>query len=168
MPYFGPLTDTLLVDGTDLQSIAGIVVTDLSGLMAPGRRRGENVTIPGRAGVIAVPKVYEAYEFAIGITVLADDGSGVTGATPQARRVQMLTNLQAVAAVLDGAAGDGLVTLTRRISSGATYVSHTCSGEFVDGLQVDLLNAETGQTELQFVNHDGAWTPDGGTTWIVP
>lgn len=166
MPYFGALTDTLLIDGTDLQSIAGIVVTDLSGLMAPGRRRGDNVTIPGRRGVIAVPKVYEAYEFSVGITVLADDATGATPATVQARRVQMLANLQAVANVLDGAAGDGLLTLTRRISNGVSYVSHTCSAEFVDGLQVDLLNAETGQTELQFINHDGAWL--NGVTPVVP
>lgn len=161
MTYFGPLTDTLIVDGVDLQNIAGITVTNLDGLLAPGTRRGENVVVPGRRGAIGVPKVYDAYEFAVGITVDGGDG------TAQARRVTMLARLATLSAALDG--DGGLVTLTRRIANSTTYVEHTASGEFVDGLQVTLLNADTGETELQFVNLDGAWFASGAPTVpIVP
>lgn len=155
MTYYGPLPDTLLVDGTDLQSIAGIIVTNLDGLLAPGTRKGENVPISGRRGVIGVPKVYDAYEFGVGIRVEGDD------------RAAMLATLATLSAVLDG--DGGLVTLTRRLVSGSSYVEQTAAGEFVDGLQVALLNGWTGDTELQFVNLDGCWFASAAPTVpIVP
>lgn len=167
MPYFDSLPDTLLFDDVDLQALPGIAVRDLSGLLAPGTRRGENVPIPRRNGVIGVPKVYDEYEFSIPITVLAEDEDGVEPASPQARRALMLSNLAAVAAALEG--DGGLGTLKRRLSNGTTYDEHTANGEFVSGLQVALLNFRTGQTELQFVNNDGCWFSAAAPTIpIVP
>src|SRR5438876_10421661 len=115
MPYSGPLPDTLLVGSTDIQSLAGILVEDMSGLFAPGRRRGQNDTIPGRQGQLGAPKVYDAYAFSIPVTVLPDDSSGVAPATEQGRRAQVIANLRAANAILAGT--NGLVTLTRRLSN---------------------------------------------------
>ncbi|SRR6266705_1141473 len=165
MPYYSPLPDTLLVGSTDIQSLAGIVVEDFSGLFAPGTRRGQNEVIPGRQGQIGAEKVYDAYAFSIPITVLPHASDGSVSSNLQARRAQVIANLRAASAALAGT--NGLVTLTRRLSDSATtYVSHTCAGEFVQGLGMTLLNVETGQTELQFVNLDGAWW--NGSAWLVP
>jgi hypothetical protein len=167
MPYYTTLPDTLLVGSTDIQSLAGIVVEDFSGLFAPGTRRGQNDVIPGRQGQLGAPKVYDAYAFSIPITVLPYASDGTMASTLQARRAQTIANLRAASAALAGT--NGLVALTRRLSSGASsYVSHTCSGEFVEGLGLTLLNTETGQTELQFVNLDGAWWDAATSTWLVP
>lgn len=157
MPYeSGPLPDTLLVDGVDIQAISGIVVTNLDGLLAPGERKGDNVPIPGRNGVLGVPKDYADYEFSIGIRVEGDT------------RWEMIATLRTVAAALDG--DGGLVTLTRRLADGpGTYVEHSAEGQFNNGLQIALLNAATGDTELSFTNNDGCWFDDSSpTTPIVP
>jgi len=149
------LADTLLFDGTDIQSISGVVVNDMSGLFAPGTRRGSHDTIPGRGGQLGAQLPYDAYSFAVPITVL--------GST----RYEMLTALTAVGAALAGT--NGLGTLERRLDDGSGgYVAHTAAGQFASFNSFSLLNPATGQTELTFVNLDGAWTPDSGTTWLVP
>lgn len=161
MPYFTALPDTLFVNGVDLCSLTGVVVGDLHGLHAPGTRRGSNDVVPGRQGQQGVPKPLDAYAFAIPVTLLPEDGSGVTGDTLSARRAQMLTNLRALTAGLVSATG--LVPLKRRLATSGGYAETTADGEFVDGLAIQLLNAQTGQTELNFVNHDGCWYAEAVT-----
>lgn len=154
MTYFTTLPDTLLVDGTDVQSLTGIIVTSLE-LWAPGDRKGENVHTSGRRGAIGVPKVYAEYEFSVGIVV---EGTS---------RYDMITNLNAVGAILDG--DGGLVTLTRRLSTSGGHVDHTAAGQFNSGLAAAILNEVTGQTELSFTNLDGCWFASGAPTVpIVP
>ncbi len=157
------IPDTLLVDGHDLRTLPGIIVESLE-LFAPGRRRGENDVIPGRPGALGFGGPFEAYAFAVAVTVTPADAGGVEPATDVGRRVLMLDNLRGLAAALAGAGG--LVTLTRRLATATGYDAHTAAGQYVDGLAVELLNPETGSTELQFVNLDGAWWD--GTTWLVP
>jgi hypothetical protein len=148
--------DTLLFDGTDLQSLTGVVVGDLSGLFAPGTRRGDHDTIPGRPGQLGAELPYDAYSFSIPITVLGDT------------RFEMLTRLRAVGAALAGTGGLGV--LERRLDDGAGgYDAHTANGQFASFNTFSLLNPKTGQTELTFVNLDGAWFDSGAPTVpIVP
>ena len=148
------LPDTLIVDGVDVQSLTGITVTRLD-LFAPGTRRGSDDVIPGRQGVVRAPKIYDAYAFSVEILV--------EGAT----RAEMVANLAAAGAAIGGGS-DGDVTLTRRLSTTGGYVDHNANGEFVGWTAIDLLNPQTGATELQFLNTSGAWTPDSGVTWLVP
>lgn len=164
MPYFGTLPDTLLINGTDLQSIAGIVVEDFSGLFAPGRRRGDDIPIPYANGATGVPNLpYEAYTFDIPVVVLESDGSGNTPSTDYGRRAQMIANLRSVATAIGTT---GLVTLTRRLANaGGTYDSHTCSARYLDGLGMELLNYHTGRTVLSFLNLDGCWY-DGAVAMV--
>lgn len=159
------LPDTLLVDGVDIATFTGIVVEDLAGLLAPGRRRGEDLTIPGRNGSIPVAGLpYESYAFDLPITVLPDNPAGVVAGDGQGRRAQMLTNLNTAALAL----APGVLTLTRRLTlTASTSVDHTCAARFVDGLQLEMLNPETGRTVLQFINLDGCWHDALGAV-VVP
>lgn len=155
------LPDTLLVNGTDLQDL--VVVHDLSGLHAPGTRRGENVTYPGVRGVTYLEKVYDAYAFDIPVTILPNNTDGTLDSTPHERRAQLLSNLRDLEALLD----DGLLTLTRRLAAtGGGYTDHTCSAEYAAGLAMTLLDPENGQTVLQFVNLDGCWLDGLGGTHL--
>jgi hypothetical protein len=155
MTYYSPIQDTLLFDGTDLRAISGVIVNSLDGMFAPGTRRGQNDVVPRRRGQVGAQLPYDAYNFEIPITVLA------------ATRHAMLTVLAAVGAALQGTGGLG--TLERRLDNGVGgYVSHTAAGQFSAFNSISTLNAFTANTVLTFVNLDGAWTPDSGTTWLVP
>lgn len=143
---------TLLVDGVDIRSLAGIIVTRMD-LSAPGTRRGSADTIPGRQGQLGARLPYDAYVFAVTITVIG------------ASEAEYVTRLAAVGAAVAG--DSGLVALARRLpTSGGGYVQHTANGQFAGGLSFDLLNPVSGETELSFINLSGAWW--NGSTWLVP
>lgn len=152
---------TLLVDGTDIRSLTGLTVIGQMNLFAPGTRRGSNDVIPGRRGQLGAELPYDAYAFSINILVTDRDGS------PCGSQAQMIANLAAIGALLAGT--NGLVALERRLPKvGGGTDDMTAAGQFTTGLSLQTLNLRTGQTELQFVNLDGAWTPDSGSTWVVP
>jgi hypothetical protein len=156
--------DTLIVDGTDLSTVPGLVITDLSGLFAPGTRRGEDDVIPGRRGQIGAQLPYDAYAFTIPIALTSGDVDGTTSSA--VRRGHFIAHLRALSAALDGT--NGLVTLTRRLTStdGTGYDTHTAAGRYVAGTAIAMLNPDSGATDLQFINLDGAWYD--GANWLVP
>lgn len=163
------LPDTLLIGATDLSTLPGIVVTDLSGLWAPGSRRTGSIVIPYADGetVIDAP-TFDAYDFEIGVTVLSDDALGDDPATAHLRRAQMISNLRGVASAIQTAMPNGHGTLTRRLATSPSgYVSHTCTALYRAGLAVDELNAYTGQTRLGFRNVTGYWL-DGSSNPVWP
>lgn len=149
------LADTLLINGTDLQSL--VTVMDFSGLHAPGTKRGGNVTIPGVPGDLYVAKVNAAYTFDVPVAI-GYLNAGVTPATDALRRAQFLTNLRALEAVLD----TGLLALTRRLTTSSGHADMTANGEYASGLAVTLANPIAGTTVLQFINLDGCWTDGSG------
>jgi hypothetical protein len=155
LPYFSPLTDTLLVNSVDVQSFPWLVVESLAGLHSPATRRGSNDVVPQRRGQLGAALDVDAYAFTIPITVLPIDATGDVSADLVTRRSTALANMHQLARLLN--ADDGLVTLTRRFTAGTSYVEQTANGQLVDGLAFELLNADTGRTELQFVNLDGCW-----------
>jgi hypothetical protein len=142
------LEDTLLINGTDLQSL--VDVTDFSGLRAPGTRRGRNVTYPNLRGDTYVPKVYAAYAFDVPVALASTDPDQVTLLE---RRADFNTLLDAVVAELD----TGLLVLTRRLAYPTGYVDLTAEGEYSAGLAVQMANPTAGTTVLQFVNLTGCW-----------
>lgn len=163
MPTY-PLPDTLLVDGTDLKTLPGVRVGNMAGLLAPGRRRGEDLRIPGRNGLIGTADLpYDAYAFDFPITIIPEAADETIPTGIEDQRAQTLTNLYAIAAALT----PGLVTLTRRLVTASGYVDHTAAGRFVDGLQLAWFNPLNGRTVLQFVNLDGGWTASDGS-FVVP
>jgi hypothetical protein len=155
MAYYGPLPDTLFIGGVDIQALPGIVVEDLAGLISPGTRRGENDIIPGRTGQVGVPKPLDAFTMRIPIAVLPFNATRLQPANAVRRRGMTLENLRRVTTLV----APGLVTLTRRLSSTDAdgQVDHTCAADYQTGITVDMLNFETGRTELEFVNLDGCW-----------
>lgn len=132
------IADTLLINGTNLLSIDGVVVTDFSGVHVDGPYRGENLVVPGMPGAVSYAKVRDAYTFDIGIGMVADDRAG------------FLTCLNAIRALMP----TNLVTLGLTLTGSSWY----CTAEYIANTAVNLLNPNTGRTSLEFINLDGAWT----------
>lgn len=146
------LPDTLLINGTDLQTL--VTVTDFSGLRAPGTKRGSNLTYPNARGDAYLPKVYAAYSFDIPVALTGQDATS----SLLDRRVAFNEALDALTAVLD----TGLLVLTRRLATSGGYVEHTADGEYNAGLAVQMSNSVSGTTILQFENLTGCWLDGGG------
>lgn len=149
--------DTLLVDGTDVAALPGVIAVDfIDGLFAPGTTRGDDDEIPRRDGALGAANLPRA-KYLITVPVW------VMGATT----ADLVTNLAALGPLVRGTGG--LVTLTRRLTTSGGHVDHTAAGRFATGLTpTGERNREAVALDLQFYNLDGAWTSDGGTTWLVP
>lgn len=146
---------TLLVAGTDLRSWTGVNLLRAD-LFAPGTRRGSHDTIAGKQGQLGAEMVYDAYSFAVVLEV--------TGAN----EAQTITRFRTIGTAVKGT--NGLVTLERRLpNSGGTFDASTAAGQFAGFSDIREISGNTSlTTTLNFVNLDGAWTPDSGTTWLVP
>lgn len=149
--------NTLLLNGLDLRSdFPGISVIGDMNLYAPGTRRGQDDTVPGRRGQLGNPDLpFDAYQFTVSVKVAAST------------RGELYARL---AALGNGVVGtNGLVTLTRRLASAddSSTVDYTAAGRFVSGMSLALWNPFMGHTDLVFVNLDGAWrrTSDGLLCW---
>src|SRR5690349_3053043 len=107
------IPDTLLINGTDISTVAGLVVTDFSGLHQDGPYRGDNLTIPGMPGQVSYVKVREAYTFDLGIALAGDS------------RQDFLDALDGIRTLIGS---DNLCTLTRRLTSTAMagYTDTSC------------------------------------------
>lgn len=151
--------DTLLVDDNDIRAIDGIkVVGFISGLFAPATRRGDDTVLPGEDGELGEALPLAKYVISAPIMVLGDT------------RGERNDNLRAAADLLGGLSSNGLVTLTRRIAKGAAdlYDEDDAPGRFIGGLTFDILNPNTGRTELQWYNLAGGWSSDGEPPYTVP
>jgi hypothetical protein len=148
--------DTLLIDGTDVAALPGVIAVDfIDGLYAPGARRGDDDDVPGRDGSLGAELPLAKYLITVPVWV-----KGATTA-------ELNSNLRTLGPLVTGSRG--LVTLTRRLDNGAGYDEHTAAGRFATGLTP---TGERNQTavalELQFYNLDGAWFDSGTSTWLVP
>lgn len=147
--------DTLLIDGTDVEALPGVIAVDyIDGLFAPGTTRGDDDIIPGRRGQLGVGGLpLDRYLITVPLWV-----SGANTAT-------LNSNMAALGLVVRGTGG--LVTLTRRLTSSGGHVDHTAAGRFATGLTpTGERNHEAVALQLQWYNLDGAWWD--GTTWLVP
>jgi hypothetical protein len=148
---------TLLVNSVDLRTATGVKVVSsiLQAVMAPGTLRGSNDAPAGRRGQIGADLPLDAFimEFQL----------QVAGASPHV----MISNLRAFLWAIRGSSLSSLCTLERRLDNGTTYDATTAHGQ-ITGNAVTALNHITGRTTLEIVNLDGAWTTDGGTTWVFP
>lgn len=132
----------LLVNGTALSSIAGIVSFD--GILSNAPLRGENLTYPGVAGDAHVPKVRGAYVFTVPLVLLG---------TSQADFQDRLDDLRAL---IDSSAAP--LTLVRRRTTGAGNISETADGDYLGGLEPSSVNLQVGRVALDLVNLSGGWT----------
>lgn len=147
------LPDTLLINGTDLQTL--FEVKDFSQLRAPGTRRGSDLTYPNVDGDTYLEKVYAAYNFDIPVGLSGDDPTS----SLLERRAAFNAALDAAIAVLD----TGLLTLTRRLAKvGGGYNETTAQGRYSAGLAIQMSNPIAGTTVLSFVNLTGCWLDGTG------
>lgn len=165
MTRFTTLNDELYVNGVGLSTIPGIIVEDYP-FFATGARRGDSESIPGRRGQLSAARTLDAFTFNIPIGVAPDNLDGSSPTSQNIARTNMIRNLHAVARALN--TSGGVVTLERKLQDGETsWVMQEARGEFIAGLAPNLLNPNTGQTELQFVNLDGCWYDKAWTSTSV-
>lgn len=145
------MTDTLLIDGTDIRSITGWRVVGAISHWGTGDRRGDDDSVPGRDGWIGAVLPRDRYIIRVPIRVY--------GSSQGERNDNLRNGLASV----DGGS-DGLCTLTRVIASGAGTDSHTSDGRFITGSALAALNPVTGMCELQYYNLRGAWW--NGSLWL--
>lgn len=161
------LPDSFWIGTTDLASITGVIVEDLSGIRAPGRRRTGSILVPYADGETAIdaPK-FEAYDFEVGIALLSDESDGDSPASAHLRRAQLNANLAALTAVITGAWPNGHGAGKRRLAkSPSGYDEHTATLLYRDGLAIEELNYETGRTRLGFRNLTGYWLSGSTPVW---
>jgi len=159
--------DGLFNATTNLDALAGVYVTDWSGLLAPGVRDGSpGIKLPYARGTVAITtRELAAYTFEIPLIVFPEDASGVVPPTGQGIRAQMLSNLAGIKSWLvnDGKQG----TYTRRVTTSAvTSSDHTATLSYEGGLVAAVRpGAVRADLTLLFHNHDGCWLSGGSPVW---
>lgn len=144
----------LLFAGTSLKGLAGVIVTDWTGLWTGLFRRGQYDTIANRNGAFGSALPLDQFNFSITVYIEGDTEAA------------MFSNLTAVASALTGSGGLG--TLERRIDNGlGGYTSSYAAGAFA-GVSPTLFNHDSGQIDLTFGNLSGGWFSDSGLTTRVP
>lgn len=147
-------TDTLLIDDTDVRDLPGVFAVDfIDGLYAPGDPRGDDDEIPTRNGALGAALPLAKYLITVSM--------GVKGATT----AELNDNLASIAVTCRGVAGNGLVTLSRRLARTGGTQTHTADGRFATGLKLTQANWSAGGLQLQFYNLSGAWFD--GTSWVL-
>ncbi|MGE3811529.1 MAG: hypothetical protein AB7I24_08260 [Candidatus Nanopelagicales bacterium] len=156
------IPDTVLIDGTDIATLA--TLEDFSGVMAIAARRGSNYQVPGADGEYYTDKPLDSVGVPLPLTIsCADPGTGVEPATAAGKVGQMWANYAALVALVkaDASAADRTVVLTRRLSdlAGGTY-DETCTAECRAGLTPVLTGSTALRVVVELINLDGTWTPE--------
>ncbi|MGB8019788.1 MAG: hypothetical protein WCF04_01005 [Candidatus Nanopelagicales bacterium] len=137
--------DTILIEGTDLATIA--TIEDMSGVLAAAPTSGDPIAIPGRAGAIFVVGEREAYSFDVPLALLGDT------------RGEQLTALASLEALLD--TRDLPITVTRRITRGTTQVDEAALCIVASGWQPKTAGRSAIRVVVSMMNIEGEWTPTG-------
>jgi hypothetical protein len=133
-----PTTNSTVVS---LKTLGHIVSFD--GIFSDGPLRGENVVYPGVAGATHMPKVRGAYVFTVPMVILGDWGD-VNAA------------LNSLRTLLDSSAAPLAMTRHRTVGAGTSV--QTAAGDYLDGLEPNLIGMSAGRVAINLVNLDGAWT----------
>lgn len=158
------LVDTLMVAGTDVQSVPGFAITDLTGLLFTGPYRGDNEPLDGMDGEVAPAgtKPVDAFDFPLPFSLGPENGSGVVASTAAGMRVQFLANRASLLALFP----TNLRTFTRRLTKATTpfYVDDTCNGE-LKSITWTTRIGDDGDPDpfsvdgvLNLRNRDGGWS----------
>jgi hypothetical protein len=151
------LLETVLVDGTDLSTLAQ-GITDISGVFDVAPRRGTNYVLPGANGATYVAKPLDALTFSLGIAIMGKDPTtGVLAATDQLRAAQLIANYRTLVSLVKAETG-GTVTLTRKLSTLAgSSTTETCTAEVIGGIQANPVTNSLMRVVVSFVNLSGKW-----------
>lgn len=138
--------EDLLINGTALSTFGGIVSFD--GIRAEAPLRGSNITIPGLAGDVFVPKVRSAYVFTVPLLI---SGTSLANLHDKIATLKTLMN-----------SGTTALSLERRYTTagGGGTVSQTASGDYLGGLEPNIIGWANSNAKiaLDIVNLSGGWT----------
>jgi hypothetical protein len=135
-------TKDLLINGTSIKTLAW--VASWGDVFREAPLRGSNITYPGVAGDVWVPKVRSAYSFLVPLILLG------TGEADYADK------LIALRALVDSSTAP--LTLVRKRTTGSGLVSQTCAGDYLAGLEPEFIGMDTGRVALELVCTSGVWT----------
>lgn len=149
--------DDLGIDSTFLRSLDWLQIIGDLGLRGPANRRGDDTTIPFLDGDLEAPNLPIA-SYTWDITVR------ITGST----RGQRNARLDELGDVLDGATGDGRVTLTRLLanSSDTGQDEYTTRGRCYSTDMFKIYNPISGVTVLHLKNIRGKWKRASDGVWV--
>lgn len=137
------MSDTLLVDGADVQSANRIIQMWDDALDTP-IKRGENILIPYAAGELFVEKFVAARDFAVGMAITGPSRAAVN------------TNIDALYALLpDLTASDTTCVLTRRRILLSGTQDKTADAEFIGGVSPVIVGPRLVRLTLRFRLLDG-------------
>lgn len=133
--------ETLLVDGTGLESVPGVSIADWSGVLASGAQDSESFEAPMVRGAVGfVAGELKPYSFDVPLIVTGADVSAVH------------SSLSALRALFWGT-----VTLTRRVSyTGPVNRSQTARAVLA-GFSVQMDGTTAARVSLALMNVDGCW-----------
>lgn len=139
----------LLVGGTSIQTLG--TIADFSGVFSEGPLRGENVTYPGVAGETHMPKVRDAFDFTVPLILRTAVGSTAP------LRSNILATVASLRTMLDSSSAPLALTRLRPATGGGT-TSQTCSGDYVEGLELELIGFTAARVAIVLRNLSGVWT----------
>lgn len=139
----------LQVGGTSIQTIG--VISDFGGIFSDGPLRGDNVIYPGVAGETHMPKVRGAYDFSVPLTLRTAVGSTAP------LRANVLAAVASLSTLLNSSGAPLSLTRLRPAVAGGT-TSQTCTGEYVNGLDLELVGFTAGRVVIVLRNLSGVWT----------
>jgi hypothetical protein len=135
--------DTILVDGTDLQTTARIIQS-WGGVHSIAEQRGSGFVVPGRHGVVDdIDRPFDAGILSLGM-LLRGGAPDVTGFNDQLRTLQRLVK------------PGRKVTLTRRLTFTSGTEDHTTVAR-CQPFTPDMLTPADGRFVLNFELLDGLW-----------
>lgn len=152
--------DTILIDGTDLQTTARIIQV-WGGVHTAPTQRGSGFIVPGRHGVVDdIDRPFDAGILSLGL-MLQGGAPDVTGFNDAHRTLKQMCKV------------GRKVTLTRRLSYTAGNEDHTTTARYLSGLTPDMVSPADGRMTLNFLLLDGLWygsalTPTIPATITVP
>lgn len=133
--------EDLLIGGTSLKTYGKI--SDFSGILAEAPLRGESVVYPGRAGAVFVPKVRSAYVFSVPMVLYGTSLAAVNDSL-----ISLRTLLNSASASF---------TMMRHRTSGGGNISESAAGEYLGGLEAQIVGMTAARIVLDLVNLDGGW-----------
>lgn len=131
-----------LIGATSILTI--VRVTDWSGVDSTAPLRGSNITYPNVGGDLHAPKVRGSYVFTVPCVLL-----GTSSADYQDR-------LDDLRALLDSSTT--ALAMHRIRPTGSGDVTEDADGDYLDGLQPQAVNLQTGRVNIDLVNLSGGWS----------
>lgn len=140
------MTDTLLVDGTDLTTAKRRIQLWDDALSGPVLR-GENIVIPYAVGELLTTKVTDARDFTVGLVVV---GTSISDLNSELATLYALLPGGTVGTAVDTSC---VLTLKR-----TGQADKTCNAEYVGGVSPQYLRPSYARLTLRFRLVDGWFT----------